>query len=103
MRRDNKKAAIVATLIVAVIGLSIGFAAYSSTLNISSKASVSPAGSMSVVFASSVSTSEGNITYQTNTTIATIDSGGAVSGTPTIDNTGNPTISNLSATFTGPG
>ena len=83
--------------IVSVLGLTIAFAAFSSTLTISSNATVTPdSGEFKVVFSSksdSLST----------TGVTVTKTGNATAGTPTIDNSGNPTISGISANFTSPG
>ena len=83
--------------IVSVLGLTIAFAAFSSTLTISSSANVTPeSGEFKVVFSSksdSLST----------TGVTVTKTGNASAGTPTIDNSGNPTISGISANFTSPG
>ena len=67
MRNNKEKVITIAALVMAVIGLSIGFAAFSSTLSISTRASVNPTGSMSVIFASRATTDGGTLTYQDNT------------------------------------
>lgn len=83
---------------IGIIGLSIGFAAFSNVLNIQSSANVKPDSStMNVDFSSTenkVEIAEIAPTATPNTLIAT---------NAVIDNTGDPTISNLSATFTEPG
>lgn len=53
MNKDrNTKIIIAITLIIAVAGLSLGFAAFSTTLTITSKAHVNPGNNMNVVFVS---------------------------------------------------
>ena len=83
--------------IISVLGLSIGFAAFSSSLTVKSNATITPdSGEFKVVFSSksdSLST----------TGVTVTKTGNAQTGTPTIDNTTNPTIKNLSASFTAPG
>ncbi len=83
--------------IVSVLGLSIAFAAFSSSLTVKSNATITPdSGNFKVVFSSksdSLSTTNVSVTKTEN----------ATAGTPTIDNTTNPTIKNLSASFTSPG
>ena len=50
--KDNKtKVITIAALVVAIIALSIGFAAFASTLNISTSAHVTPEDTFSVKFA----------------------------------------------------
>ena len=93
----NKKIIMVA-LIMAIISLTIGFAAFSSSLTISSLATVKPDSStFKVVFSTKATGVETNPVEPTKTptTIA------ATSGT--IDNTSNPTITGLDVNFTEPG
>lgn len=96
--RGTKIIAIIA-LCVAVIGLSVGFAAFSNNLTISSSATVSPKETDFDVNFSTVNTTEtpGTVT-------------GVVSGTAevtaedaTIDNSTEPKITGLKANFTAPG
>ncbi len=99
MEKDRgSKVIAIAALLVAVIGLSVGFAAFSSTLTISSSANVKPnSDTFKVVFSSN------------GTSLTTEAVNGAVTGTgasataATINNDTNPTISGLAATFTEPG
>ena len=98
MQDRNKKLMIMIALI-AVVGVSIGFAAFSSSLLIKSSLSVDPDSStFSVVFSSSSTALETNaITPTVNPTTLTASSA-------TINNSGKyPTIENLEATFTEPG
>ena len=95
--RNNKLLMIIA-LVVGIVSLSVGFAAFSTTLNISSSASVSPS---SDTFKVKFSTSQnslvvGAVAPSSKTTGITTTDG-------VIDNGANPTIKNLSATFTSPG
>lgn len=96
-QRSSKIVAIVA-LCVAVVGLSLGFAAFSNTLTISSSANVKPNASTFNIdissSASSVATSAVTPTKNPTTLTAT---------SATLDNTSDPTIKGLSATFTEPG
>ena len=97
--RGSRVIAIIA-LIVAVLGLTIGFAAFSSTLNISSSANVKPnAETFKVLFSSSNTSLETEkITGKTTAT------SGVTVGEASIVNTGTtPTISGLTAGFTEPG
>lgn len=95
----NKKTKVIAivSLIIGVIDLSIGFAAFSSILNVQSSANVKPYNStMNVIFSSAqdkVEVTEITPTVTPNSLVAT---------NGIIDNSNNPTISNLSATFTEP-
>lgn len=92
--RGSKVIAIIA-LIVAVVGLSLGFAAFSQTLTINSSAEYTPGDdSFKVQF----SGSKGSIT-----TSVTPEVTGATGKTATITNGTDPVINNLGATFTAPG
>ena len=97
--RSSKVIAIVA-LVVAIAGLSLGFAAFSNTLIISSNANVTPTSdTFKVLFSSSETSLEtGKIQGKTTAT------SGVTVGEATIVNTGtNPTISGLTAGFAVPG
>lgn len=96
----NRNAQVIAivALVVAVLGLSVGFASFSNVLNIQSSANVKPDSStLNVDFSSSID----NVTVAEITPTATPNS--IVTTNATIDNSADPTISNLSATFTEPG
>ncbi len=83
--------------IVSVLGLSIAFAVFSSSLTVKSNATITPdSGNFKVVFSSSS-------TSLSTTNVSVSKTGNASAGTPTIDNSGNPTIKDLSASFTAPG
>ena len=88
----------VIALVVAVAGVSIGFAAFSNVLKIQSSATVTPSADTLNVDFSNTNTSvvAGEIT-------PTVNPASLVATKATIDNSGDPTISNLSATFTEPG
>lgn len=88
----------IAALFVAVIGLSIGFAAFSSTLTISASAEVTPSSDTFNVDFSALSTK-----VSTDDIVAETNSSDVVATDAKIDNSGEPKISNLSATFTEPG
>lgn len=95
--RGSQVLAIVA-LLLAVGGLSLGFAAFSETLTIKSSAEVKPANDFNVDFLSQ--------TNAETTTVAGVVSGetGATAGEATINNATNaPTIGGLKANFTKPG
>ena len=95
--KTSKIIAIIA-LLIAVVGLSVGFASFSTTLKISSSANVTPnSDTFKVVFSSNGTTlTEGKVTG--------VASSGATASDATINNAlANPTISGLSATFTEPG
>ena len=96
MKSERRKQVITLSILaVAVLTLSIGFAAFSSVLNIKSEATVNPdASTFGVVFSSSSSALE------TNAVAANPSNLGE---SATIVNDGNPTISGLNAKFTSPG
>ena len=95
--RGAKIIAIIA-LLVAVSGLSLGFAAFSNSLTITSGASVTPnSNTFNVDFSSS------NVSLETNDIVPVKSVSTIIATNATIDNTSVPTISNLSATFTEPG
>lgn len=99
MERGSKVIAMVA-LLIGVVGLTLGFAAFSNTLTIKSSATVVPNATEFNVDLSGVET--GDIT----TSVAPTTSSEAVTATTAaIDNGGTNAaeISNLSATFTEPG
>ena len=85
-------------LTICVIGLSIGFAAFSNVLNIKPNATVSPSSnSFNVDFSSK----EDEVVISEITPI--VSPTNLTASKAVIDNTGAPTISNLNATFTKPG
>jgi len=101
--RSSKVIAIIA-LFVAVIGLSIGFASFSRTLEIESSAEVTPVNTFSVVFSSSDSEVLENAVTPVLTPDPTTNQNVILSATnATISNGVTPTISNLAATFSEPG
>lgn len=91
--RNNKIITIIA-LMVAVAGLTLGFAAFSRVLTISSSATVNPndADFKTTFSSSNTEVVSGNISGEAT--------GGAEAGVATINGT---TISNLTAKFSGPG
>ena len=96
----NRNAQVIAivALVVAVLGLSVGFASFSNVLNIQANANVKPDSStLNVDFSSSID----SVTVAEITPTATPNS--IVTTNATIDNSADPTISNLNATFTEPG
>ncbi len=99
---ENKgyKVIAIAALVFGVIGVTLGYAAFSSTLTIKSSAEVKPdPTTFNVDFSSSSSAVETNdITPELNKTIS-----GFAATDATINNTSDPLISNLKATFTEPG
>ena len=96
----NRRGITVAALLVVIIGMSIGFAAFSNTLTIKSTANVTPVGgSLGLVFAKN--TNVNNLDYTAVSTYTT--TGGATGESGTIDNTGSPKLKGLKANFTAPG
>ena len=97
MRNSNgTKYIIILALLIAVTGLSLGFAAFSNTLTIKSSATVTnPSDSGVVLSTSKTAASTGNVTPTTT--------GGASGSTASIASATPTTISNVKATFTGPG
>ena len=96
----NRKVQVIAVfaLVIAIVGLSIGFAAFSSVLNIQTSANVKPDSStMNVDFSSAEDKVEVAEIIPTATPNSLVTTNGV------IDNSVDPTISNLSATFTEPG
>ena len=95
----NRKGITIAALIVAIVGLSIGFAAFSNTLNISENASVNPANTMRVVFSKSATT---EVTGAAHSVLPDSDTYGDGA---TIDNSEsqNSKLTDLHAKFTAPG
>ncbi len=85
-------------LIVAIVGVSVGFAAFSSALSIQSSATVTPDKStMNVDFSSSATS------VVTDAIKATTTPEDLVATDATIDNSADPVIKNLRATFKEPG
>lgn len=97
-KQENSKQITIAVLVAAIICLSVGFSAFSTTLNISSSANVSPDSStFNVLFSSS------SETLETNSIIPSKNPEELVANSATINNSDTPTISNLGGTFTSPG
>ena len=96
--RRKRKLYIIIALVVVVASLSIGFAAFSATLNISSSASVSPS---SDTFSVKFSTSRSSLVVDEFAPTSNPYNLNVTKGI--INNSTNPTITNLSATFTSPG
>lgn len=97
-KNRNVQIIAIVALIVGVVGLSVGFAAFSNVLNIQASANVKPDNNTMNVDFSSV---EDKVEIAEIVPTATPSS--SVTTAATIDNSGDPTISNLSATFTEPG
>ena len=95
MERDRRLQIItIIALTICVIGLSIGFAAFSNVLNIKPNATVSPSSnSLNVDFSSK----EDEVVISEITPI--VSPTNLTASKAVIDNTGAPTISNLNATF----
>lgn len=91
----------VLALLVAVVGVSIGFAAYSNTLTIKSSAEVTANEDYFDVNFSSSATSEVDGEVVATKTPATLED--LTGDVATIDNSDQPTITGLKANFTNPG
>ena len=100
MKNKTFKIISIVALLLGVVGITLGYAAFSSTLKIESSAEVAPnESSFNVDFSSSNSSVvEDDITPTLNTNVTGFSATAAE-----IDNSGNPVISNLHATFTEPG
>lgn len=103
MEKDNRKVKVIAiaALLVAVLGVSIGFAAFTRTLTIDAGAVVSPEDDFDVVFSKSSSSVDttGGVDASAKTPADLTTTTAVIAN----DNTGGPLISNLKATFTQPG
>lgn len=99
--RSTRLMAILA-LVIGVVGLSIGFAALSNTLTINSSASYVPNNSTFNVDFSSAPSPDPFADNDIPGTASPNDAG-IIATDAVIDNSGDPTISNLSATFNAPG
>jgi len=97
-RNKDIKLLLILILAVGVVTLSIGFAAFSNVLTIKQSATVTPDESSFDVDFSSSETS-----VETNEIIPVLTPASLQSTNATIDNSSDPTISNLSVTFTEPG
>ncbi len=98
--RSSKIMAVLAMLI-AIVGLSLGFAAFTRTLTIESKATVN---TDSTTFSVKLSNSENSLDESEVTPTTSPSISGPQGSAATIENGGDtPTISNLKATFTNPG
>lgn len=99
MERSRKnKLLIIFALVISIASMSIGFAAFSVSLNISSSANVAVnSDTFSVKFSTVISyVLEAPVYVSSKTDGLTVNPG-------ILDNSSNPTITNLSATFTEPG
>ena len=98
MERDRSaKIIAIVALCVAIVGLSVGFAAFSNELTINSNATVSPNASDFDVNFSTSNTSE------QDGTVSGVGTNSATAEDATIDNSDSPTITGLKANFTEPG
>ena len=102
-RRNNIQVMTIAILLVAVVGLSIGFAAFSNILTISSSATVTPnASTFNVDFSSSFDeVVAGNLPPYEIYDVAV--NGGNEGEDAIIDNSGNPTVKNIKVKLISPG
>ena len=99
MKSEKRKQILtLSILVVAILVITIGFAAFSVTLRINSSATINPnSGTFSVKFSTTKDTlTVADVTPTNYTTGLTVTNG-------KIDNSGNPTISNLSIEFKNPG
>ncbi|MDD6879316.1 MAG: hypothetical protein PUD59_03685 [bacterium] len=96
-REHSSRIIAIVALFVAIIGLSIGFAAFSNNLTIKSNATVTPNESDFDVNFSSSNTSE------LDGAVSGIGTNSATAEDATIDNSDAPTITGLKANFTEPG
>ena len=98
MERDRSaKIIAIVALCVAVVGLSIGFAAFSNNLTIKSNAKVTPNPNDFDINFSTSNTSE------LDGTVSGVGTNSATAEPATIDNSSAPTITGLKANFTEPG
>jgi hypothetical protein len=105
MERDRRARVIaIAALLLGVVGLSLGFAAFSNTLTIESSAEVTPdEGIFNVDFSTTSASVQGGTV--TPTLLPTNGPAGFTGANATIDNSGTNSaqITGLHATFTAPG
>ncbi|MBO4245724.1 MAG: hypothetical protein J5892_03170 [Bacilli bacterium] len=100
MNNNAYKIISIIALVLGVLGVTLGYAAFSSTLTISSSANVTPSSStFNVDFSSSSSSVVADPITPTLNKTAT----GFSATNATINNSSDPIISNLVATFTEPG
>ena len=98
MRYETRNKIMIIVVLLSIMGITIGFAAFTANLTISSNVSVNPnASAFKVVFSkSSTSVDASNITPTVTPTTISASNG-------VIDNTNSPTLTNLTANFTEPG
>ncbi len=98
MSKKFVRCLIIVSLLVGVVGISIGFAAYSDVLQIKPSLTVTPDSKyFKVNFSSS------SLELETNPIEPTKSDASIVASSAVIDNLNSPTIKNLSAVFTEPG
>lgn len=98
MRKNKKtKIIIIVALVVVIVGISIGFAAFSSTLNISSEATVNP---NSEDFKFAVSSSSGDSTLSV---VSPLIIGNVTADDLIVSTSGNKITSTVNVNFTEPG
>ena len=95
----KQKLLVVLALVIAIASLSIGFAAFSTTLNISSSASVTPNSSD---FSIKFSKEQDSVVVEDLMPLV-LGRGATATYGVIVNNGSSPTLSNLSATFTAPG
>lgn len=108
LRERRKKIIIIAVLMFAVVGISLGFAAFSNNLKISASSEVQPLNTLKVLFSSSNMVQEevpGNIAITLAPNGETTNYPAFSASTPVISNeaVNSPVLSNLKATFVRPG
>ena len=89
-------------LLVGVVGLTVGFAAFSNTLTISSEAEYNPDASVFNVDFSTENAATDTATAGSLTPTLSPATDGPTGANATINNSGNPTITGIKATFTAP-
>ena len=99
MEKDRKiKVISICALLLAICGMSLGFAAFSTSLNLASSAVVTPD---SATFSVKFSTSQDELVV--GEVVPSDITSGLVATNGVIDNSASPTLKNLSVTFTYPG
>ena len=91
---------IIIAIIVGIVGITVGYAAFSSNLTINPSAEVNPS---STTFNVDFSSSSSSVATNPITPTLNVTATGFSATNATIDNSTDPTISNLKATFTAPG
>ena len=97
-RKDMKRNLVLVGLLLAVVGVTLGFAAFSNTLTIKSSATVTPSSdTFKVVFSSSETSLETNEIEPMN-----VYGDGVTATNAVINNNGNPTLTGIQVNFTEP-